>query len=53
MMHGCQEAVTAYRVGHLTFDYYIKDYVMIIVLWYIVSGVFILVIVDRQMTINI
>ncbi len=26
---------------------------MIIVLWYIVSGIFILVIVDRQMTINI
>ncbi len=28
-----KEAVTAYRVGHLTLDYYIiKDYVMIIVL---------------------
>ncbi len=48
-----KEAVTAYRVGHLTIDYYIKDYVMISVLWYIVSGVFILVIVDKQMTINI
>ncbi len=32
-----KEAVTAYRVGHLTLDYYIKDYVMIIVLWYTVS----------------
>ncbi len=47
------EAITAYRVGHLTLDYYIKDYVMIIVLCYIVSGIFILVIVDSQMIINI
>ncbi len=53
MMHVTKEAVTAYRVGHLTLDYYIKDYVRIMVLWYIVSGIFILVIVDRQMTINI
>ncbi len=48
-----KEAVTVYHVCHLTLDYYIKDYVMIIVLWYIVSGIFILVIVDRQMTIYI
>ncbi len=27
-----KESVTAYRVGHLTLDYCIKDYVMIIVL---------------------
>ncbi len=27
-----KEAITAYQVGHLTLDYYIKDYVMIIVL---------------------
>ncbi len=47
------EAITAYWVGHLALDYYIKDYVMIIVLWYIASCIFILVIVDRQMTINI
>ncbi len=48
-----KEAVTAYRVGQLTLGYYVKDYVMIIVLWYIVSSIFILVIVDSQMTINI
>ncbi len=50
-----KEVVTAYRVAHLTLDYYIKDYVMVIVLRYIniVSGIFILVILDRQMAINI
>ncbi len=48
-----KEAVTAYRVGHLTLDYYIKDYVMSIVLCYIISGSFMLVIADSQMTINI
>ncbi len=48
-----REAVTAHRVGHLILYHYIKDYVMNIGLWYIISGIFILVIVDSQMTINI
>ncbi len=33
-----KEAVTACWVGHLTLDYYINDYVMIIVLWNIASA---------------
>ncbi len=30
MKHGCKEVVTAYRVGQITLDYYIKDYVNVI-----------------------